>query len=54
MNRLHKPVPRAMLWLAAVLLPLSAVAQDETVRLNKLIEMFLQEDPAFGLLSCVY
>ena len=54
MNRLHKPVPRAMLWLAAVLLPLSAVAQDETVRLNKLIEMFLQEDPAFGLLSFDY
>ena len=54
MNRLHKPVPRAMLWLAAALLPLSAVAQDETVRRNKLIEMFLQEDPAFGLLSFDY
>ena len=54
MNRLHKPVPRAMLWLATTLFPSSAVAQDETVRLNKLIEMFLQEEPAFGLLSFDY
>ena len=54
MNRLHKLVPRAMLWLAAVLLPWSAVAQDKTVRLNKLIEMFLQKEPAFGLLSFDY
>ena len=40
MHRLPKPVPVVMLWLAVALLPLSAVAQDETVRLNKLIEMF--------------
>ena len=43
MNRQPKAVPRAMLWLAAALLSLSAAAQDETVRLNKLIEMFQRE-----------
>ena len=43
MHRLPKPVPVVMLWLAVALLPLSAVAQDETVRLNKLIEMFQRE-----------
>ena len=54
MNRLPKPVPVVMLWLAVALLPLSAVAQDETVRLNKLIEMFQRDEPAFGLLSFDY
>ncbi len=54
MNRQPKAVPRAMLWLAAALLSLSAAAQDETVRLNKLIEMFQRGEPAFGLLSFDY
>ena len=54
LNRLPKPVTRAMLWLAAALLSLSAAAQDETVRLNKLIEMFQRGEPAFGLLSFDY
>ena len=48
MNRLPKPVTRAMLWLAAALLSLSAAAQDDTVRLIKLIAMFQRGEPGLG------
>ena len=54
MIRLQKPLTQFMIIFFVTLLPWSLAAQDGTVRLNKLIEMFQRNETAFGLLSFDY
>ncbi len=54
MSRLQKPLTRLILLLVVSSLPWPLFAQDETLRLNKLIQMFQRDEPAFGLLSFDY